>query len=271
VPGHRVKMTIATVSVLLMLLAQNAPVSFAKSATGVAGYQANPPFGSSFFARVAATWNVPAVNCQPSLPESQQVNQVLQLQATIGGEESVLYLTTMETCPQGASSPTLSTEWYEQFPNGASASGSLYLSNGTIFTFAQGDKISAYINVGNNKAGRIAWALHDVTTGERGEVFRSTITCEPYYITCYEYAQWFVTGSSNCSSSVCTIALANFSTPIKFGGCYATNLDGTKYPLSSLYSTVKLNMVDNNELLMAKTSSISSAGTGFRVTFVSST
>lgn len=206
-----------------------------------AGYSGNVTVGTTF-TMLDASWNFPAVSCQPNLGVSQQVVTMIRANTlTVGFEEF---------CKAGSTSLTIMPFAY--FPPVNAKPVPLKLK------VKAGDSVYALIII-DPKTNSVNGTLLDVTT-DVGVHYIKTVP------NAAKSAQGFFIGISRGGFGLFTTTdLAKFGTAIKFLGCsYDLNGIGTAPFLDQVA------MKDTGGKTMALTSGLSGGGGTFSVTWLRS-
>ena len=239
----------------------SSPLITHQNCAGCAGYLGSLP-SSGYITKITAQWTVPTVVCQPGLSSDQGISSSVQVYGIISstGYNTGVALTSNAYCALGSSSPVYSINLAY-----ASASGSIPVFI-LPFVIIPGHVLSAAISV-SPSSGKVTVALKDLTDGQS----LSTTTVMSYWGIEYNlmnYAAWLTwRGQPNSWATVPDLAL--FSPAIKFTACDVVS-SGATHPISWLSSLYAYQMVDSSNNVQATLSALNSAGTGFRVTFVSS-
>jgi hypothetical protein len=195
---------------------------------------------------LTAEWNQPAVTCQPSLAEQSEFANL-----GIANSSTEFFLATVGDCAQGSLTPTYFAAAVYVL------TGANIPLNFVVLTLAvnPGDAFSASINL--SPSTHILTAnMTDVSTSQSAS---ATFTQASFPVMPTVVA-WDVAGSS----------FTQFSVPIRFSNCTAT-VSGQTFTISKIETLVRFTKVDAAGNTMATTSSLSRAGSSFKVTWVSST
>jgi len=208
----------------------------------IAGYQGNVTLGTTY-SSLEASWNVPAVSCQPKLGASQQVVTMVQAnRLTIGIQE---------VCKKGTSTPTMTPFAFYPPVNAKPVPLKVKVK--------AGDSVYALILI-NPKTNSVNGSFLDMTT----DTFVHYIRTVP---NAANAAQGFFIGMSRGAFGLfSTTDLAKFRSSITFEGCeYGGNAIQNAAYLSQIA------MQDAGGKTMAQTSGLSGGGATFSVTWVRST
>jgi hypothetical protein len=222
---------------------------------GCAGYEGSA--ASGYVTKVTAQWTVPTVTCQSTLPDDQAIMTAVELDGydSATGYWTGVVIEVGAYCSSGSSTPSANAWVFYQ--SAATGGGWGWESP---FVLTSGHKLSAAISISPSN-GKMTITLKDLTDGQSA----SYTTLMSYWGIAYNYlntAWWMAARSTD---------LAQFSPSIKFTGCDVV-VSGATHPISWLSSLYEYTMVDNSgTVVQATTSALNKAGTGFSVSFVSST
>jgi len=223
---------------------------------GCAGYAGM--IASGYITKITSQWTVPTVTCQPGLTDDQE----LGFEIGVGGVDSATTYSTgviieaLIYCGEGTSTPYVNTMiFYESAVTGGAAAWSL------PFVLTSGHKLSVTITLAPS-TGKMTATLKDATDGQS----MSFTTLMSYWGVDYNYVNQAVWGVYRGAPD-----LAKFNPSIKFTKCDVV-VSGATHPISWISNLYEFTMVDNaGTVTQATPSALNGAGTGFSVTFASST
>ncbi len=224
------------------------------SSLGFAGYA-----GGFSVGEIKAEWNQPAITCQPGLAQAQ-------LEETLLGIEDAAQefsIGTTAVCPQASSTPQYQAIVQSTFFLIGPAPTQILLS----LTVSPGDVFSASITFSPPSpfTSQVTETLTDLSTSQSA----SQTQTSAFPGASGRFAFWGVASSMFENPSVAN-TLSQFSEPIRFSHCNAT-VSGNTFTISKFETVDRLTLVDGSGNTMATTSSLSKAGSSFKVTWVSST
>lgn len=186
-----------------------------------------------------ADWNQPAVTCQPNLDGQGERTGIY-----MSNSSTFYFMGTEEFCLDGT--PVYSTE---TAVNGAT-------SGVFVLTVNPEDEFSASFTF--SPSTQILTAkITDISTGQSA----SATFPQAFSPGMPTLASWTVNRLGN---------LAQFNVPIRFSNCTVT-VSGRTFTISRMETLLRVTMVDSSGNTMASTSSLSRAGSSFKVTWIGST
>jgi hypothetical protein len=232
-------------SLVAIPLANASGVTKIKSSGG-AGYQAI--ISSGEITQATAQWNQPAITCQPSLSEQSEISGLVIENSTTG-----LFISTIAACNQGSNNPVYAAF----FIYGVNGAASPIFQTSPNLAVHGGDQFSATISI-QPSTQILNASITDLSTGKlASETFaQGSFPANPRLVS------WGL--------GITSPALAQFSIPIRFSNCTVT-VSGNAFTISKSGTVTAVTMVDSAGNTMVSTSSLSKAGSSFKLTWVSST
>jgi len=247
---------------LLMALVPLASAQIPVTSASAAGYNGKTPAG--YLTAVTADVVVPAVTCQPNLPEGQDLQIGIPLSGEVPRSASVTFpltvvLFTDTYCPRGSSTPSYSAYFYLVLH------GTLLFEHQLSLRFRAGDFMAFTLTI-NRGTDTVSVFLKDLSSG--AAIGYSRLVSGASYL---NEVGWEV---GPCEEPTCHSVTANQLVLAKFSTITFTRSTFTTtkspMPISKLSALYQLTLVDSNDRLLAK-ASLLIVDNSFRVTFVAST